>query len=255
MNNNNSLLLKNAPLKEVIFELRWELDFIPLQKTFVDSGFQEAVINFQNAIHKDFKEFQILYPGDLVLNPSNQKVTHRFYKEKGQHPLYQIGPGVFTVNDNNKNYSWSDFKSLILLGTHYLKESYNKELVPSNVELRYIDAVDWTIFGDSNKFNFLKEHLNINAEPYSFVDGELVDISFSKRFVADENAYLNITVATGKDKNSNEELVVWHTYYNNKERIAWSNLENWIEQAHDGCSKTFKKMVNKTLYEYFSREH
>src|SRR5690606_27239299 len=112
----SSTLLKKAPLKEVIFEIHWELDFIPQQEMFIDNGFEEAVINFRSACQQEFKEFQLLFPAALPFTLLNNKVTHRFYKEKGKHPLYQMGPGVFAVNDNNKHYSWEEFKKLILSG-------------------------------------------------------------------------------------------------------------------------------------------
>jgi uncharacterized protein (TIGR04255 family) len=81
----------------------------------------------------------------------------------------------------------------------------------------------------------------------------LADINFSKRFIINKNSYLNITVATGKDKKSNEDLIIWHTAVINKERISWTGLEDWFENAHLVCSKTFKKMLSEKLYEYFSR--
>lgn len=255
MTNTKGNLLKNAPLKEVIFELRWELDLIPQQQVFVDEGFDEAVMNFRNSTRNQFNEFERLAPAVIPLSLFNHKVTHRFYKEKSSmHPLYQLGPGIFTVNDNNKNYCWEDFKDLVLLGIQTLKSSYKKEIVPSKIELRYIDAVNWKIFGDTDKFIFLKNNLNINAETYSFVTGgQLIDINFSKRFLIDKDVYLNIVIATGRDKNLNEELVVSHTFINNKERISWNRVEEWLEQAHKICSDTFHKMVNPQLHEYFSR--
>lgn len=244
--------LNNAPLKEVIFEIHWELDFIPQQEMYIDNGFEEAVINFRSACQQEFKEFQLLFPAALPFTLLNNKVTHRFYKAKGKHPLYQMGPGVFAVNDNNKNYSWEEFKKLILSGIICLKRSYSKELVISKIELRYIDAVNCSVLGDTDKFEFLRKNLQVNAEPYSFVDGDLSDINFTKKFLVKNDSYLNIVVATGKEKTTNEDVIIWHTFVNNKERISWDALENWIDNAHTQCSGSFKKMISKQLYEHFS---
>lgn len=117
----DGLLLNNAPLKEVIFELQWELDFVPQQKMYIDNGFEEAVMNFRNAKQEDFKYFRLLVPNIIPTTFFNNKVTHRFFREKDKHPLYQIGPGVIIVNDNNKNYSWNDLRNLILHGYRLLK--------------------------------------------------------------------------------------------------------------------------------------
>lgn len=254
MTTESSSLLINAPLKEVIFEIHWELDFIPQQKIYVDNGFDEAVINFKVSCQSDeFKEFQLLFPPVIPSSVLINRVTHRFFKKNGKHPLYQMGPGVFTVNDNNKNYSWSEFKSLILKGTSLLNKSFKKDLVISKIELRYIDSVNCSVLGESNKFDFLRKNLNVNAESYHFVNGELIDINFSKRFLIKKDSYLNITVATGKDKSNGEDLIIWHTFINNKDRVHWENLEDWLDNAHESCSDTFKKMINKNLYEYFNR--
>ena len=141
---------------------------------------------------------------------------------------------------------------LIFDRIQYLKNSYSKELVISSIELRYIDAVNCTVLGNADKFEFLRKHLNVNAESYKFVEGELIDINFAKRFIVGEDVYLAITVATGKNNQTSEELVIWHTTVSNKDRITWNKLEEWLENGHSICSRTFKNMVNDQLYEHFS---
>lgn len=102
-------------------------------------------------------------------------------------------------------------------------------MVPSKLELRYIDAVAWNVFGDSDKFDFLRQNLHVNAESYPFVKGEMTDINFTKRFTVNTHSYLNITIATGKDSNSNEDLIVWLTAIVSKERISWTALEGGLK--------------------------
>lgn len=245
-------LLKNAPLKEVIFELHWELEYIPEQKIQIDDGFEEAAINFKSACQQDFKVVEILKPSSIPYYAFSHQVTHRFFKEKGQYPLYQFGPGVFTVNDNNKNYKWADFSQLILNGISCLKNSYSKPLVLSKIELRYVDAVPVNVLGDTNKFEFLKNHLNVNAEGYKFVEGQLEDINFTKRFSITDDLYLNMIIATAIEKETKGDGVIWQTFINNKKRISWEELPLWIEEAHTIASSTFKNMLSNDLYKHFS---
>ena len=249
---NDIIKLKNAPLKEVIFEIHWDLDVMPEQNMSVDTGFETAVLNFRNACQQDFKIVELLTPPMIPAVVFNNKVTHRFFKEKDRYPLYQLGPGVFTVNDNNKNYSWTEFRTLILSGINCLQSSYEKKIVISKIELRYIDSVSINTFGTVNKFEFLKHHLQVNPEPYPFVDGELDSINFTKKFIIDEEIMLNIMVATAFDIKSNDEVAIWHTFINNRKRIHESNLETWIDKAHEIASSTFKKMISKQLYGYFN---
>lgn len=246
------IFLKNAPLKEVMFEIQWDLDFISEQKVLYDSGFEQAMLNFTKSCKQDFNELVILKPENIPPIAFIYRATHRFHKVKNQHPLYQLGPGVFTVNDNNKNYIWSDFYSMIKNGIKCLRESYSKELIPKKLQLLYIDKTSPYIFGEMDKFDFLRKHLQINAESYDFVDGKLNDIQFSKSFDINEELLLNIVISTGIDSVTKEDIIEWKTFISNKKRVSWEELNTWIEKAHDICSNTFNKMISKKLYEHFN---
>lgn len=245
--------LNRAPLKEVLFELQWEVDYFSDQGIRNDSGFEQAVLNFTQACQQDFKEVVLLKPENIPAAAFIHRVTHRFFKKKYQHPLYQMGPGVFTINDNNKNYRWVDFEKMTNDGLNCLRASYEKELVPAKVQLRYIDRVSPYIFGDEDKFQFLKKHLQVNAESYPFVEGELQDIQFNKRFLIDDCSFINLLITTSVDKETKEEVIEWHTFVSNNKRLTWDELSQWTKNAHDICSKTFKSMISKELHEYFSK--
>ncbi len=249
----NKEFLPNAPLKEVLFEIHWDLEYISEEKILFDKGFEKAVLNFTNACQQDFKEVAILKPENIPPIAFINRVTHRFFKTKGEHPLYQLGPGVFTVNDNNKNYVWKDFIAMVDNGINCLRSSYEKELVPSKIQLRYIDGVSPYILGNDNKFEFLKEHLQINAETYPFVKGALNDIQFTKSFSIDDERTLNLIVSTGVDRDTKTDVVEWHTFISNKKRLSWEEMIEWAHKSHEICSSTFKNMVSNELYEYFSQ--
>lgn len=248
----NKEFLPKAPLKEVLFEIHWELEYISEEKISFDKGFEQAVLKFTNACQQDFKEVTILKPENIPSTAYVNRVTHRFFKTKGQHPLYQLGPGVFTVNDNNKNYVWKDFFDMVKNGISCLNSSYEKELIPSRVQLRYIDRVSPNIFGSSNTFDFLREHLKVNAETFSFIDRKLTNIQITNSFTIDDESSLNLFFSTGVDKETTEDVIEWHTFVSNKKRLTWEELNDWVEKAHDICSQTFKKMVSDELYQYFS---
>ncbi|MBK8502173.1 MAG: TIGR04255 family protein [Saprospiraceae bacterium] len=248
----NAAFLVNAPLKEVLFELRWNLDYIPSQRIFDDPGFDEAAMAFTNSCQQDFKKAIILKPPSIPITALAYQVTHRFFKGAEKYPLYQLGPGVFTVNDNNKNYKWRDFNKLIGSGTSCLRNSFDRELVINRVELRYIDSVDINCLGDTDKFEFLHKHLNISIEPYKFVDGNLKGIRVDRTFEVGDQLNLNLSIATGVDMDTTEEIAIWHTFVNNRVPLTWDSLNAWIESAHDLCSQTFKKMTSQKLYEYFN---
>ena len=252
LNEKNASFLVNAPLKEVLFELRWNLDFIPSQRIFDDPGFDQAAMAFNSSCKQDFKKSVILKPSSIPITAFAHQVTHRFFKGEEQYPLYQLGPGVFTVNDNNKNYKWHDFKKLIVNGIICLRNSFDKELVINRVELRYIDSVDINCLGDNDKFEFMHKHLNIKIEPYEFVSGKLEGLRVDRKFEVNETMNLNLSIATGVDRETTKDVAIWHTFVNNRVPLSWELLEYWIDEAHDLCSQTFKKMTSHELYEYFN---
>ncbi len=252
----NDGILKNAPLKEVIFDLHWNLDYNKEQNIYLDDEFETAVIKFLSlTAEKNFDTFELLTHSSVPKTLLANKVTHRIKKRDEKFPIFQIGPGVLTVNDNNKNYSWKDYFELIQIAVECLSNSYKKKLVIEKIGLRYIDSVKVNVFEKEDKFSFLKKHLNVNPENYSFVDGELKDINFAKEFIVNgyEDISLNLTIATGVDKLNGEDIIVWQTYLKSKRSLKIEILNNWLEKAHQLASITFKKMISNELYNHFSR--
>jgi len=245
--------LINAPLKEVLIELHWDLDFISEEGIEIDSSFEKAVIKFTQGCQQEYQVVTILKPANIPPTAYPHRVTHRFQKVLGQHPLYQMGPGVFTINDNNKNYKWVDFRQMIEFGINCLQESYDRPLVLSKVELRYVDRVSPFIFEDSDKFSFIGENFGINPSQFQVGDNSLTEFQILQRFQAKNDSILTIILTTGLDQESRDELIEWHTFVTNTKRLSWESLLGWIETAHNLCSTTFKNMLSSKLYEYFSK--
>jgi len=109
------------------------------------------------------------------------------------------------------------------------------------------------VLGNTDKFDFLREHLQINTEKHPFIEGDLDDIQFTKSFSLDNERKLNLIVSTGVDKKTKEDIIEWHTFITNKKRLSWEELNCWAKNAHEICSNTFKNMISSELYEYFSR--
>lgn len=247
--------LSNAPLQEVILDIKWNLDFDTESNLYIDKEFAEAVLKFSTLVNqKGFTNFEILRPEILPNIAFNYKPIYRFRQPNSSFPLYQLGPGIFSINSNNEHYTWEVYYELILQGIQYLQASYSKPLVIKSIELRYIDKVAINILGDTDKFEFLEKHLNVKAEKYSFTEGSLEGINFIKKFKLDDTTFLNIDIATGYDIESKQEGVTWHTVVYSNENILWQDFNSWLNNAHQIASDTFKKMINKPLYEQFSNQ-
>ena len=138
-------VLQNAPLIEAIFELRWGrlIDGLGERQPFAftdnDSDF------FVGEFHRVMRErgFRVVErpnpPGFFIPH----LVTHRFRREANTWPCYQIGLGIFTVNQINEGYDWLDFRQAIVQGIDALDHGHPDRLpgLPGYwVQLRYRDG-------------------------------------------------------------------------------------------------------------------
>lgn len=133
--------MKNAPLKEAIFEVRWApvLDVNGLPE---DSGYQLAQGLFAKDIRQKFPVHKTVntIPDNFRIFPT---VQHQFWTGELTWPVVQLGPGILSVNNTEANYIWTEtFHPHILWALDVLETSYEKEFVFKSAALRYIDAVD-----------------------------------------------------------------------------------------------------------------
>jgi uncharacterized protein (TIGR04255 family) len=252
--NQENLKLPRAPLQEVVLDIKMNLDFDKNTNAFYDNEFESAAFQFSKLCSLDFNYTEIIKPSLIPTNTFLFRPTHRFRKIKDGYPLYQLGPGIFTVNQIGSEYTWIDFLELIIEGIDNLRKSYSKELTIQAIELRYVDVVAIDILEKIDKFNFLEKYLQIKAEGYPFIKGTLENINFTKSFKIDDITNLNINIATGVLQHTNKDSVLWQTSVNTNQPMKWDELINWIEHAHSIASSTFKEMINKKLYEYFSTD-
>jgi len=96
--------LPNAPLIEVIFELRWEIK----QKSDL-TKYQYLIGDLYSSIKGDFPIRESLAPPEIPTEILINNPAHRFRSDKNQYPLVQVGPGLLTLNTTDENYFWNDF--------------------------------------------------------------------------------------------------------------------------------------------------
>lgn len=244
--------LPQAPLKEVMLELHWKLDFIESESIYVDKGFERALLVFAKECSQEFDNVVLLKPDVIPYIASNFQVTHRFHQGENDHPVFQIGPGVFTVNDSNKNYSWVDFFELCIRGISFLRSSFDKDLIISDIHLRYLDRVDPTILGSTDSIDFVKKHLNVSIDLPDFLAGNNEDIEWKTSKRLNKHDVSSLFLRLFSDTVSEKKQVEWLTSYSG-ESILWEDIHEWLSQAHENCSETFKNMISSKLYEYFSK--
>lgn len=244
--------LPRAPLKEVIFELHWRLDVEPDLQQEVDIKYNLAQGRFQDLVQTDFPHYRRKAPVGLPLAVLNHKIEHQFWTRHKEHPVIQLGPGILTVNDTDKNYVWERFYPLVAKCLEWLEKAYRQPVQPILFNLRYIDVVKASEYGiEENWLAFIQDNLKVQVKHLFNAPGRLNNFSFNQSFAQENGSELNIIVSKGSDTATNEGLLVWQTGIIQAESTAWIDILPWLKWAHDLTHETFLSMTKGNFYDSF----
>lgn len=100
---------------------------------------------------------------------------YRFRKEENSYPLYQLGPGLLSINTVDSVYIWEHFEEEIQRILSVFKDSYDFDNnTRLNVALKYIDFYPFDF--NENLRLFLSDNLhleikdNVQIDPPQFID-------------------------------------------------------------------------------------
>lgn len=244
--------LKNAPLQEVIFEARWEPALDPTTKQFRDEGFQFALGKFQAAVGGQYPVIKELGPTDFPQHLLIHKPLYQFWSNERTWPVLQFGPGVFTLNDTEKNYEWEGkYKPALISALEHLDKAYTRELNFVDYSLRYIDVVKVSDYTFKDWGSFVQENLNFRFENQFDTRGALKEFSFQQVFDLEDGSGLRISISNGKQE-SEEPVLIWQTAVFGSEKRSREELLHWVSMAHDLTSAVFKEICKKDFYASFS---
>lgn len=256
--------LANPPLVEAIFELRWGAS-ANSNSNVQDLQFSEDDQDFfPGEFHKAARDagFQVVERPNVSGINIPHIVTHRFRKERGTWPCYQIGLGLFTANQISKGYSWGTFKTTILKGLNLLNTGHPKQLdglLPVHVELRYRDGF-LLDKGESDE-DFVKKKLAVELRrPELFMDfphfsgssltpGRItfevqsnkppsrVIVDLQKAFLESKPGYLLDTAV----RSIPQQLPT----------LEIGLLEHWLDAAHEVQKHAFETLIDPSLAQTF----
>ncbi len=238
--------LKNAPLKEVIFELYWELGLDDTNFPF-DAEFDLAQGRFATSISPDFPIHKRTIPAGANLKIYPRPI-HQFWKGEIKWPVVQYGPGVLTVNDTNENYIWEDtYRPTILQTIKTLISSYKTVLSFNKVTLKYINSVDLPdLKTDINEFirsNFQLNLINDFDQP-----GKIKGLNINQVYELDDNSTMNINIQTAINNASGKQACVWITSVEKEGTLSEEDALKWLDRTHAVTSDSFVKMLNPKFY-------
>lgn len=144
---------ENAPLLEVIAELRWRTaqdaltqQLAPgLQIQFPDAVNASSEESFRRFAERmddcGFRSSERIIPYGAFAPPG--VAVERFRRRAGSAPLLQIGAGVFTANGLPPTYThWGDFRPVLRMGVQALLDTRAdaEKRIPFELTVRYLDG-------------------------------------------------------------------------------------------------------------------
>ena len=257
--------LNNAPLVEVIFEIKWGR----AQKQ--DKG---LMLHFsQEEISMMPGKFQVVASeagfGVHVLIPNQPPIPHvikyRFRKKPNGYPLYQLGDGIFALNQTDVDgfsYDWDIFKKDLENGINLLEKSYPfplKNLPIVDIQLRFRDVIlvdegSCTFEMISNKLDIgtLKIPDKLKENSHISTDSPIPSLAF--QFKCNKPKGKIICQINDGISSGHNALIMDFIVLSDFTEIASTDTDSLIEwsvNAHDRHREIFKSIIKDDLMETF----
>lgn len=255
--------LSKPPLIEAIVEVRWGVHKLDPSESVEISFPPEDIDFFPGQFHSIAKQqgFSFVENINPEAPPLPHLVKYRFRREQNTWPCYQIGVGVFTINQVNEGYDWKTFKKDILVGLDMLDKGHPvglKKLPFVYFEIRYQDGFMFT--EGENSSQFLQNKLNIGFTPIE----NFLNSPNLKESVRGVRLTFNIETNIPKGLliiNLIEALINGHPGFimntivrsDKKSEIVFEtdSLEVWLENAHTIQKHVFNTLINPTYKKSF----
>ena len=253
-------LYDNAPLIEVIVEVRWvtqKLEALP--DAAIDPHFNEFHNQFRKVAQENgFSHVQTLLPEKLPIEFMHHKPHSRYRVGEGQWPLFQIGPGIMTINIVPPYKGWTAFKDIIENGLDMLFSSYpfsDKTLTFEVIHLRYIDGFikkhGFDRYSDfiGDKFKVVNQIPREIIDNYTSEDSEVVTKSETRLDLSKPPGavgFIKVSPGTShKEKAAIVELVVASTPTTSPQDR--DGISSWLDQAHLTVRHWFQLLTSDEL--------
>lgn len=252
--------LKNKPLVEAIFELRWQLAPTGAPGLASDPNYRVLLGRFSERVQSEYPTYERLGLAGIPDEMVGYQAQHRFRVAPDAWPLVQLGPGLLTVNDT-AHYDWDDYQPRCERAIESFLESYpdKNSLQPEHLTLRYINAIPFD-FRTSNVHDYLREHLKAQLElPESLFTNKPVHSAPSATnwvvsYPLDEpEGTITVRFASGYD--NQEPMVVLETLVTSDAAQVpdlSSGFAKWLAAAHDMTDDWFFKLIEGDLLKRFS---
>lgn len=252
-------ILKNKPLVEAIFELKWVLKK-DKNGLMVDPNYKILIGTMYEKLKKEYPFHEQLPTAAMPDEIAEYMVQHRFRKVENGWPLVQIGPGIITVNDT-EGYIWRDFEKIIIGAVRALLEADPKMkdgMLVEQITIRYIDLIE-SDFQKENMFIQLGNLLKTEITPYSKLfegtkvrkEPKSLDLRLSFESIEPEGT---ISLRFSNRSHKDSDALILETIVSSMPKntvIAINDVKKWIKKAHDLTDDWFFKLIDGELLERF----
>lgn len=249
---------KNAPLIEVIAEVKWSL--LPLAAVpggAVDPFFIKGRNLFEERVKAlGYVVSERAVPEGIPLELLARAPVFRFRREPNRWPLFQLGPGMFTCNMVPPYKGWSEYEKILGGGLEAIYASFPFDGQTARLEaleLRYIDGFTRK-HGLENYQDFLKDKLGLSVKlPQEFFEKLRVDEGASegafdlRMRLSDFNGTLSVKVAPGRVGNERAAIAEFHVSATADVPQASGEVRSWMHNAHLIVRNAFQSLRSQKL--------
>src|SRR5690348_12284707 len=227
-----------------------------------DPGFRIFMGRYYDRVKNRYPHVVDLPASQIPEDMMAYTVRHQFWRGKQQWPVTQIGPGILTVNET-EGYLWNSFRPHLTDAIRALFDLYPSEirrLVPSQVTLKYIDAVAFDPAQSKiPMLRFLREslHTSVGVEPLLFENPKDADaplgLNLSLTFNSNKpKGAVILTIANGTREDT--PSIIWETNVIARGEGVPTSLdefETWLEHAHATTDRWFFTLTRGELLKEF----
>ncbi|MDZ7775682.1 MAG: TIGR04255 family protein [Bacteroidales bacterium] len=239
--------LPNAPLVEVVAEIKWKVE----NKADL-SKIQYLPGDLFNEVKKKYPERESIIPPDIPLELVLNKPAHRFKSDnKDGYPLIQVGAGVVTLNTLDKIYQWETFfDELQKVTKRFIRvfpyEQGEKEVYPS---ILFLDFFPFD-FENRNAIEYINQYFNITLQQNFFETDTLPgDLNLKFSYEVDLGDLI-VTFQRGKN-NEQKEGILMQTRINGISLNANAeDISGWFESAHEFLQRAIQKTNRRRVVQF-----
>lgn len=246
--------LSRAPLQEVIFEVRWDLQVNAQTRQEFDPKVELALGKLQGFARNKFPFYRRKMPQEIPVHALPYQAVHQFWRDQRVWPVIQLGPGIFTVNDTDKNYEWtSSYFPQIEECLFWLYEAYDNDLRVRFCNLNYIDVIKLKDHGNPDDLrDFIAGNLKVRVSNEFQSPGSRGGINIMQTFNLEDGSMLSLVIADGLDQKTQDPILMWQTGITANQPFDKDRVLVWCQTAHSIVSDLFKEMTKGRLYDSFT---